>query len=171
MLDAVKLTSAFGPFPLNSNSHESTELWGSTHPSKHHYQLDHRSILCVMHCARFRWLAIQSYHIRYKQHCVKSVQIRSLFWSVFSRIRTEYGEILRTSPYSVRMRENTDQKLLRVWTLFTQCKKCKVLLYLVMVLVLYLLLFHSRGGKTQALKIKIPLNSLLFNLMERIRIS
>ena len=25
-------------------------------------------------------------------HCVKSVQIRSFFWSVFSRIRTEYGE-------------------------------------------------------------------------------
>ena len=32
-----------------------------------------------------------------------------LFWSVFSRIRTEYGEILRISPYSVQMRENTDQ--------------------------------------------------------------
>ena len=32
-----------------------------------------------------------------------------LFLSVFSRIRTEYGEITRTSPYSVRMRENTDQ--------------------------------------------------------------
>ena len=29
-----------------------------------------------------------------------------LFWSVFSRIRTEYGEIF---PYSVRMGENTDQ--------------------------------------------------------------
>ena len=29
-------------------------------------------------------------------HCVKSVQIRSYFWSVFSRIWTEYGEILRT---------------------------------------------------------------------------
>ena len=27
-------------------------------------------------------------------HCVKSGQIRSFFWSVFSRIRTEYGEIL-----------------------------------------------------------------------------
>ena len=27
----------------------------------------------------------------------------------FSRIRTEYGEILRISPYSVRMRENADQ--------------------------------------------------------------
>ena len=32
-----------------------------------------------------------------------------LFWSAFSRIRTEYGEILRISPYSVRMRENMDQ--------------------------------------------------------------
>ena len=29
-----------------------------------------------------------------------------LFWSAFSHIRTEYGEILRISPYSVRMREN-----------------------------------------------------------------
>ena len=27
-------------------------------------------------------------------HCVKSVQIRSFFWSVFSRIRTEYGDIV-----------------------------------------------------------------------------
>ena len=35
-------------------------------------------------------------------HCIKSVQIRSFFWSVFSRIWTEL--------YSVRMRENTDQK-------------------------------------------------------------
>ena len=32
------------------------------------------------------------------------------FWSVFSRIWTEYEEILRISQYSVRMRENTDQK-------------------------------------------------------------
>ena len=32
-----------------------------------------------------------------------------LFWFVFSRIRTEYGEILRISPYSVQMQENMDQ--------------------------------------------------------------
>ena len=32
------------------------------------------------------------------------------FWSVFSRIRTEYGEILRIFPYSVQMWENTDEK-------------------------------------------------------------
>ena len=25
------------------------------------------------------------------------------------------------SPYAVRMRENTDQKKLRIWALFTQC--------------------------------------------------
>ena len=31
-------------------------------------------------------------------------------WSVFSRIWIEYGEILRISPYSVRMRENTNHK-------------------------------------------------------------
>ena len=33
-----------------------------------------------------------------------------LFWSVFSRIRTEYEETLRISSYSVRMRENMDKK-------------------------------------------------------------
>ena len=32
-----------------------------------------------------------------------------LFWSAFSRFRTEYGEIRCVSPYSVRIRENADQ--------------------------------------------------------------
>ena len=32
------------------------------------------------------------------------------FWSVFSRIRTKYGEIRSFSPDSVRMRRNMDQK-------------------------------------------------------------
>ena len=32
-----------------------------------------------------------------------------LFWSAFSRISTEYGEILRIPPYSVQMRKYTDQ--------------------------------------------------------------
>ena len=41
---------------------------------------------------------------------MKSVQIRSYFWSVFSRIQTEYGEIRRISSYSDRIRKNTDQK-------------------------------------------------------------
>ena len=58
-------------------------------------------------------------------HCLKCVQIQSFFWSVFSRIRTKYGEILRICPYSVRIRENTDQKKLRIWTLFTHCMLMK----------------------------------------------
>ena len=32
-----------------------------------------------------------------------------LFWSAFSDIRTEYGEIRIISPYSVQMRENANK--------------------------------------------------------------
>ena len=39
----------------------------------------------------------------------KKCPYSELFWSAFSRIRTEYGEIRRISPYSVRMRENADE--------------------------------------------------------------
>ena len=42
--------------------------------------------------------------------CVKNVQIRSYFWSVFSSIRIEYGDLLRKSPYSIRIEKNTDLK-------------------------------------------------------------
>ena len=48
-------------------------------------------------------------------HCVKSGQIGSSFWSSFSRVRTEYGNLLQKW-----IRENTDHKKLRTWTLFTQ---------------------------------------------------
>ena len=44
-------------------------------------------------------------HHSVRKKCLYS----ELFWSAFSRIRTEYGEILRISPYSVRMPENVDQ--------------------------------------------------------------
>ena len=60
---------------------------------------------------------------------MESVQIRSFFWSVISRIRTEYRDLLRKSPYSVPIWENTDQKKLRIWTIFTQCLRiCSYLL-------------------------------------------
>ena len=54
-------------------------------------------------------------------HCVKRVQIRSFFWSVFSRIWTEYGDLRSKYLYSVQVRENMDQKKLRIWTTFAQC--------------------------------------------------
>ena len=57
------------------------------------------------------WKVLHQNYIIRQRHCVKSVQIRSDFWSVFSRIRTEYGE-------------NTDHTLLRIWTLFSQCEYC-----------------------------------------------
>ena len=51
---------------------------------------------------------------------MKSVQTRSFFWSVYSRTRVEYEDLLRKSLYSVRARKNTDQKKLRMRSLFTQ---------------------------------------------------
>ena len=40
------------------------------------------------------WLTAMKYGCSYAVfHCVKSVQIRSFFWSVFSCIRTEYGDL------------------------------------------------------------------------------
>ena len=56
---------------------------------------------------------------------MKRVQTRSFFLSVFSCIRTEYGDLRSKSPYSDRIQENTDQKKLRIWTLFTQCLRKK----------------------------------------------
>ena len=45
---------------------------------------------------------------QYRNHSLrKKCPYLELFWSVFSRIRTEYGEILRISAYSVWMREIT----------------------------------------------------------------
>ena len=46
-------------------------------------------------------------------HCVKSVQIWSFFWSVFSCLRTEYRDL---REYSVRIQENTDQEKFHIWT-------------------------------------------------------
>ena len=79
----------------------------------------------------FASFIVDSAQLKFKNHrflrlqisvlCQKSVQIRSFFCSVFSHIPTEYGEIRSISPYAVRMRENTDQIKLRIWTLFTQC--------------------------------------------------
>ena len=48
---------------------------------------------------------------------MKSVQIWSFFWSAFSCIRAEYGDLLRKSPYSVQVQEIQTRKKLRIWTL------------------------------------------------------
>ena len=55
------------------------------------------------------WSISNSYFLMSSLALGKKCPHSELFWSVFSRIRTEYGEILRISPYSVQMRQNTDQ--------------------------------------------------------------
>ena len=56
----------------------------------------------------------QSERLTLRKKCPYS----ELFWSAripkFSRIRTEYGEILRISPYSVIMRENAGKMRTRI---------------------------------------------------------
>ena len=75
-------------------------------------------------CFRNMYLAIKDSldytMLKLRYRCVKSVQLRSYFWSVFTCIRTEYGDLRSISAYSLRIQENTDQKQLRIWTLFTQ---------------------------------------------------
>ena len=63
----------------------------------------------------------------FNKRCVKSVQIRSFFWSVFSHIWTEHREIRSISPYSVRVLENKDRKKLRILDTFHRVKVAKKL--------------------------------------------
>ena len=62
---------------------------------------------------------IKSSRWQHKMHCVKSVQIWSFSWSLFSCIRTEYEDLRSKPPYSAQIQENTNQKKLCIWTLFT----------------------------------------------------
>ena len=57
------------------------------------FSIDHNIILIFSHQAVF----------------LEKCSYSDLFCPTFSHIRTEYGEILRISPYSVRMWENADQ--------------------------------------------------------------
>ena len=53
----------------------------------------------------------ESFDIFLKNYSLrKNCPCSEFFWSVFSRIRTEYGDLRSKSPYSFRMRETTNQK-------------------------------------------------------------
>ena len=67
-------------------------------------------------------------------YCVKIVQIRSFFWSVFSCIQSEYGDLLRKSPYLARIQEYMDQKKLRILDTF------------------YAVFFHATKGDSETLR-------------------
>ena len=67
-------------------------------------------VLCSQQLSVLHWMNNLMIWKIYFTHSAKSVQIRSYFWSVFSWIQTEHGDLLRKSPYSVRIQGNTDQK-------------------------------------------------------------
>ena len=68
------------------------------------YMLNQRFFLCIKES-----LLRVAFQILKKITLRKKCPYSKLLWSVFSRIRTEYGEIRNITPYSVRIRENADQ--------------------------------------------------------------
>ena len=54
---------------------------------------------------QYEWGSVSTNKQTMREKCPYS----ELFWSLFSGIRTEFEDIWSTSPYSVRIRENTDQ--------------------------------------------------------------
>ena len=51
------------------------------------------------------------FHQTYTRYTLrKNCLYSEFFWPAFSRIRTEYGDLLCKSPYSVRMQETVGKK-------------------------------------------------------------
>ena len=72
------------------------------HPDKPR-SYNHHLVLCF---AQYKASGVEEFPFTLLH---KKYPYSKLFWSVFSSVQTEYGEILGISPYSVRKRENTDQ--------------------------------------------------------------
>ena len=62
----------------------------------------------IIKCCKYLLRRCIKYILLPRHSLRKKCPYSEWFWSVFFRIRTEYGEILRISPCSVQMRENTD---------------------------------------------------------------
>ena len=65
-------------------------------------------------------------------HCVESVQIRSYFWSVFSRIRGEYGPEITPNLDTFHAVMVLPQKILA-----KECGSCTLLTHFLLVLSFY----------------------------------
>ena len=86
---------------------------------------------------------MQNYNML-KQALRKKCPYSELFWSAFSRIRSEYREILRIFPYSVRMRENANQNNSE----YGHFSRSERLVYLTQIGEYGTLLFHYLKGHT-----------------------
>ena len=78
-------------------------------------------------------------------HFVKSVQIRSFFWSVFSRIRTGYGKIwTRKTRYLDTFHTAVpDQKLLMIHRVLKSYNSKKIVTNVIVKYSFYLAFNHS----------------------------
>ena len=62
--------------------------------------------------------------IMWNWRCAKILQICIFSRSPFSHTWTEYGDLECIFPYLVWLQENADQKIFRIWILFTQRWGC-----------------------------------------------
>ena len=60
-------------------------------------------------------------YLRTYQILSHSVLIMVITTTVWKSVQIRNFCLVRVFPYSVRIRENTDQKKRRIWTIFTQC--------------------------------------------------
>ena len=67
--------------------------------------------------------------ISYAAFCEKC-RNTEFFWPVFSYVRNEYRDLRSKSLYLVRIQENTDQKMLRIWGTFHAVKEFWISLWL-----------------------------------------
>ena len=103
------------------------------------------SITTLENCSKFphAFMAVPISRVIFTYSTLREMcPYSELFWSAFSRNRTEYGEIFRISPYSARMRENTDQKTLNTVTFYAV-----KMLYISVYIVFGSVIFVVRAGR------------------------
>ena len=101
------------PTCFTSSTHTAIDLFVANARS-FFMDMNYHKMLCAFVKATFtkdkrKFMNYRCFKSLSKVSLRKKCPYSEFFWSPFSRILTEYGEILRISPYSVQMRENTDQ--------------------------------------------------------------
>ena len=76
----------------------------------HNYILEKKNRKIRLDSFKIYATVVMKYFVKITQTLQEKFSYLEFFESVFSHVRTEYGEILRTFPCSVQIRENTDQK-------------------------------------------------------------
>ena len=84
------------------------------------------------------YIYIYIFNILYIHTLREKCPYSALFWSAFSRIWTECGEILHIPLYSVQMRENADQNNPNTDTFYAMIR-----LYMYMYLCIYMYIYAS----------------------------